>query len=541
VFLALVVPYHATDALVYGRWSRFIADQGGFFFDQMGYTPYARPLFYLPQGELWWLFGAHEWIGRLLSLAFFGLLVWSVFQLARDTRLPPITPWLAVLLLFAGPDVVVQAFAGQTDVPVAAMIAVAAVLLWRRPWGRTTAALLVLVGIAAVLAKATALPALLGLGLAQLLGDRAGLPKRILQAVPLAAGAVIGLIYAVIMAHHFNLPLNDFLGGVTSAGPGGESAGGRVGGAVTSVAADTTRPQIVARVEWLGPYLRLLVLFAILYTLARLVGVRHRVAVFCTVPIAFLVYLIAPSVLAGEGTFASHGAGAVVGSFLLLVPLLASAWCPPEWIVSRLLMARLLVWTVPPLVAWALFGILEDPRTISPAWPPLFVMVAAVAAMGVAGLATRRSWAAAAAVFLLIGLALLNFRNFDGLGVQPDGSYDAVSALRKLGPSTWLHPDKARSAADAQLGGEVVAARAARPPGGILQANDGRITFYFLDDLVIDPVLPADCAALGSAKALALITRGIPAADQAKLGRLPCLTPVGVVPDSYAVYRVGAG
>lgn len=542
LFLALVVPYHATDALVYGQWSRMIGSEGGFFFDNVGNVPFSRPLFLLPQGELWWLFGAHEWIGRLLSLAFFALLLWALFRLAQERSLPPITPWLALLLPFAIPDVVVQAFAGQTDVPVAAVLACAGVLLWRRPDTRVTMALLVLVGLAAVLAKATALPALCGIGLAHLIGDRAGLWRRITRGlVPLAFGAVIGLVYGVLMARHFDMPLNQFLGGQAKTSTGAvASATGRVGDAVASFTADSQRPDILLRVEWLGPYVRMLVIFALVYAIVRAVGLAHRIAVPIAWVLGVLGYLLGPSVLAGGGSFTDTGAGAVLGSLLLAVPLAAVWWCPPQWIASRLLMLRLLAWGIPPLLAWGLFGILGDTRTLSPAWPPLIVLCAATISMGVAGLATRKAAAAAAAVVLLIALAVLDFRNYDGLGLNASGDYNAVTAFRHLGPSTWLHADKARSAADPQLGGEVVAARKARPPGGALLANDGRMIFFFLHDIEVRGGVPTTCADVTGKRAVAVLTNIVPPADAAELNRLPCLSPVAVVPGSYAAYRVGS-
>ncbi|MEZ5123658.1 MAG: hypothetical protein R2736_19145 [Solirubrobacterales bacterium] len=562
IFLALVVPYHATDALVYGRFSREIGLHGGFLLDQVGFGSYARPLFYAPQGWLWWLFGAHEWIGRLLSLCFFGALVWSVWRLASDERLPPVAPWIAVVTLFACPDVVVQAFAGQTDVPAAAMLAVAAVLLWRRPPGTGTAALIVLVALAAVLAKATALPALIGLGAAHLIGPRAQMGERVRWGVlPLAAGTALGLVYGLVMARHFGVSLDVFLGGAygtpaqqaamtASIADAGHWLGGalatitpagsieeRVGNALSDFFASDVRPAALLRAEWLGPYLRMPLLFGLVYAAVRVVAGSHRLAVGVGVVGALVGYLAGP-VLPGGTSLSAGGPGALAGSAALLVVLAASALCPERWVASRALLARLLVWAIPAVGAWALLGIIDDTRTLSPAWPALFTLVAAVVAMGVAGLATWRAWAGAAALLVVLGLAVLNFRNFDGLGVRPDGSYSSLTALRKLTPSTWTDPDAARRAADPQLGGLVEGARAARPAGGQLRSNDGRMTFFFLGDVTIVQTVPLRCADVGDVAALALLTNHVPPADQATLGRLPCLEPVAGVPSSYAAYRV---
>ena len=154
--------------------------------------------------------------------------------MARDRSLPPIAPWLAVLALFACPDAVLQAIAGQTDVPVAALIALVAVLMWRWPPSPRIAVLIALAAMAAVLAKATALPALAGLGAAFLLGDRAGLRDRVLLGVvPLVVGTALGLLYGVIMARHFGLALNEFLGGAVSSS---SDAAGSSSGAAPSAA-----------------------------------------------------------------------------------------------------------------------------------------------------------------------------------------------------------------------------------------------------------------------------------------------------------------
>jgi hypothetical protein len=561
VFLALVVPYHATDALVYGQFSRQLGAHGGFLLDQVGFGSYARPLFYAPQGWLWWLFGAHEWIGRLLSLCFFAALVWSVWRLTSDERLPPVAPWVAVVALFACPDVVVQAFAGQTDVPVAALLALAAVLLWRRPPGAATTALIVLVALAAVLAKSTALPALVALGLAHLIGSRAELGRRLRWGVaPLAAGTALGLVYGLVMARHFGVSLDVFLGGAygtpaeqaTQTASAGHWVSGalatmtpsgaiteRVGNALSDFFADDVRPFARVRGEWLGPYLRMPLLFAVVYAVVRAVAGSHRAAVGIGAVLALIGYLVGPA-LPGGTPLSEGGPGALAGSAVLFVVLAASAFCPERWIAGRVLIARMIVWAIPSVGAWALLGIVDDTRTLSPAWPALFVLVGATLAMGVAGLATWRAWAGAAAVLALLGLAVLNFRNYDGLGVQPDGSYSSLTALRELTPSTWTDPDAARRAADPQLGGLVEAARAARPPGGTLRSNDGRMIFFFLEVLTVDPSVPLRCVDVGDADALALLTNHVTPADQATLGRLPCLRPVAGVPSSYAAYRVAA-
>jgi 4-amino-4-deoxy-L-arabinose transferase-like glycosyltransferase len=550
LFVALVVPYHATDALVYGQLSRAIGEQGGFLVDWVNYPAYSRPLFYVPQGWLWWLVGWQEWLGRLYSLAFFVLLLWALFRLAADRSLPRITPWLTLLVLLACPDAVVQAIAGQTDVPVAALIATAAVLLWRWPATLRTAVLIVIVAAAAVLAKATALPALAGLALACFVGDRAGLRDRLRYGLaPLVGGTVLALIYGVVLSRHFGLSLDSFLGGeVGGAAPPTATASLTLPHGLTFASNGTVdrvtnglrdffsgnRDSILLRAEWLGPYLRLVVQFGLVYAIARVIGLRHRIAAWAALALAILGYVLGPKLLAGGDLAFDDSVGSVALTILALAPLAAVAWCPPEQVASRALLGRLLLLGLLPLAAWGVFGIIGDTRTLSPTWPAMFVLCAVPLAMGVAALAARSAWLAAAAVLVVLLMGVLDLRNFDGLGVRTDGSVNAARALADLTPSTWLHPNAARVAADPQLGGMVDAIDASLPPDGRLASNDGRMIYYAPDRADIAG-MPTSCADLGDDDVLALILNG---AEPFDASQLDCLKPVAVVPGSYGVWRV---
>jgi 4-amino-4-deoxy-L-arabinose transferase-like glycosyltransferase len=546
VFLAVVIPFHATDSLVYGQWSRLIGVHGGFYFDTVGYTPYSRPLYFVPQGWLWELFGGHEYLGRLWSLIFFGILLWAVFRLTQTQRLPPAAPWMAVILLFASPDVVQQALAGQTDVPVAAMIALAGLLAFRASSRPSMMGLLGLVCAAALITKATSLPALGALALAMLLGDRRNLLRRVRAVVvPIVAGTVAGLVYDLIVARHFDMSLGAFAGltsntstvAAGAAGPDSSMAShgmlGRTSDAISALG-DADRGGVLLRGEWIGPYVRLLLLFSVVYAVLRIVRVTHRTAALGALGAGLIAYWFGLDLVPGGAGISSVSAGALLGSVLLTVPLLGVAWCPPQVRADRLLLARLLVWAIPPFLAWGLYGIIADTRTLSTAWPALFVLMGGVMAMGVAGLAQRRAWLGAAAILLLVALTALNFRNYDALGSRPDGSLNSLRALRELGPSTWTDPDAARSAADPQLGGLVADTRAARPAGKRVWTNDGRMIFYFLEQTTAtDP--PHSCSELGGYGVVSLLLNVAAPFDASSF---PCLTPVRVVPGSYGVWRV---
>jgi 4-amino-4-deoxy-L-arabinose transferase-like glycosyltransferase len=553
LFVALVVPYHATDALVYGQLSRAIGDQGGFLVDWVNYPAYSRPLFYVPQGWLWWAVGWQEWLGRLWSLAFFVLLLWALFRLACDRSLPRITPWLALLVLLASPDAVTQAIGGQTDIPVAALIATAAVLLWRRPPAARTAVLIALAVAGAVLAKSTSLPALVGLALACFIGDRAGLRDRLrFGLLPIVAGTVLALVYGVVMARHFGLSLDSFLGGEVGgpqapptataslslpAGLGDPVATSAPVQRVINGLTDffsSNRDSILLRAEWLGPYLRLLVQFGLVYAIVRVTGLRHRPSAIVAFVLAVLGYVLGPKLLTGGDLAFDDSVGSIALTILALVPLAAVAWCPPEQVVGRALLGRLLLLGLLPLLAWGVFGIIGDTRTLSPSWPAMFLLCAIPLAMGVAGLATRSAVVAALAVVVIALMGVLDLRNFDGLGVRPDGSVNATRALRELTPDTWLDPNAARVAADPQLGGMVDAVRASLPPDGRLASNDGRMIYYAPNRADVGAA-PSSCAVLGDADVLALILNGAEPFDPTSLD---CLEPVSVVPGSYGVWRV---
>src|SRR5439155_21167165 len=137
---------------------------------QTGASAYSRPLFYALQGWLWAIIGHSDVSGRLLS-GLFGLLLVGALAWAVSAR-----PWgrLAAavigLLFVATPVFSNQVVSTLTDVFVAAFIALTGALLfrplggvWRRSVSVGSAAAL------AVLAKPSAVPALLGLALAQLL------------------------------------------------------------------------------------------------------------------------------------------------------------------------------------------------------------------------------------------------------------------------------------------------------------------------------------------------------------------------------------
>ena len=164
LWVAVWVPFHATDSLIYGRWSRLIADTGDLHFDGVGSGFLHRPLVYVGEGWLWRVLGFSEPVGRLWMALFLVVLVAAVWRLAAIEGGAAVGA-LAGVLLVATPDVVALAASGLTDVPVAALHRAVRRGRPGRPAQRRAALRRLAVTAAlAILAKPSALPAVAGLG-----------------------------------------------------------------------------------------------------------------------------------------------------------------------------------------------------------------------------------------------------------------------------------------------------------------------------------------------------------------------------------------
>jgi 4-amino-4-deoxy-L-arabinose transferase-like glycosyltransferase len=325
--VAVAFPIHASDALTFGTWSRLISEHWHFNQPQTGPSAYSRPLFYALQGWLWGVIGYSDVSGRLLC-GLFSLLLVAALAWAVSAR-----PWgrLAAavigLLVVATPVFAYQVVSTLTDVFVAAFIALTGALLfrplralWRQSLSLGSAATL------AVLAKPSAIPALVGLGLAQLL-VRGPLRRRVLwRIVPLAAGGILGFLYYVVQAAHLNIGLRTFLeAGVRSP--------------YYSHLADQTRRYEILNAGWFGNTLRSLLLFTLLYTAVRLAGVVHRNAVVAIVPGVALFSWLLPWLANHEGsvTVGAFANPSSVTAWLLTCAVLAAAvWAPQEAVPRRL-------------------------------------------------------------------------------------------------------------------------------------------------------------------------------------------------------------
>ena len=159
LFVASVVPYREWDSLAFGFWSRLIAEHGDIFPAGVTDLQLQRPLFYVAQGVLWLAFGYHEWLGRWLSVIFglvFALaaLAWARAMIEEE-RARAVTGSLVVGIALSSSILASWVAAGMTDIPVSAMAALTAALLWSRGLGRARLPLVALAAAAAVLAKPT--------------------------------------------------------------------------------------------------------------------------------------------------------------------------------------------------------------------------------------------------------------------------------------------------------------------------------------------------------------------------------------------------
>lgn len=453
--------------MAYGIWAREIAVHWPHFeFADAGAVDLHRPLFYVLEGTLWALFGFHEPLGRLLSLAFGLLLAVSLAYAAY--RLTPrryalVGACVALTVLVAGYPFERHVISGLSDVPVAAMVGLTAVALVA---ARARPRLVPLVGVAACLAaltKPTALASLAGLAAAVLIGPRAGLGRRAHAAAAVAVGTVAALAYDAVEAHRLHLGLWTFLTTGTD-------------GFYASLAA-SKRGHALLDESWLGGDLRLLLVFGVLYALARL-AVRHRVAVALALPLA-LVWSTAGPYIAGGASGIVPGSGGRAQSLAVLVlaaAMLFALAAPAEAIAGRLELARLLVWLAPPLVVWLVYSVYDD-RLLSAAWPPLLLLIVAALVPVVAGAAAVDVLAVVAPVGALFVLAAFGTIQLNGFG--RDGwhrfttGFGDREAMRNLA-----------------LGGDFAAELAALEPQlpatRTIVTPDARLRFYYLEKVRLE-------------------------------------------------------
>jgi 4-amino-4-deoxy-L-arabinose transferase-like glycosyltransferase len=477
LLLAIVIPFHASDALTFGEWSRLISDDLGWHFSSITGQAYGRPLYYVLQGGLWNLVGFGEPSGRVLSLCFSVLLAAAVAWLVRDRSWGGVASALVVLLLLIVPDFARYVAAGLTDIPTAALVALAGAIVWRvrRPWPRAAGA--AAASALAMLAKPSALVALVGLALATLFFRESWRERLLWRVSPILAGLGLALIYDETQARYVHQGLRDFL-----------QAG--VNTPYYRDLAAASRRSVLLDGSWLGSTLRTVLAFALVYALLRVAAVRHRRAAATAVPAALLLSWLGPWIAAREsdvtvGSLASAGSAVAAGASAILLAFALLA--PAEAVASRRELAALLVWIAPPLAGWAWRGV-YDTRLLAPAWPALLALVAVAALPAVVSLVARGR------IFVVVPFALLALATSDNIYLLDNLQHEGWDQLRRTPTSKWRDRDTTRAIVLPALSRALVATRDGMRDGALLMSPEGAFRFFYPGR--VEQSFPSACADL---------------------------------------------
>jgi 4-amino-4-deoxy-L-arabinose transferase-like glycosyltransferase len=458
--LAVVLPIHAQDALTFGEWSRLISQHWHLHYDAATPQEYGRPLYYVLQGWLWGIFGFHEPLGRILSGLFSLLLLGSVAWLLSRRDWGSLAAALAALALVSMPVYAAQVVSGLTDIPVAALVALAGALVWARRPGVGGAVAVGVASALAMLAKPSALLALAGLALAQLLVNESWRSKLLYRVAPVVAGVGLGLVYDAVQAGYVHQGLRTFL-----------QAG--VNTAYYRSLAEASRRYALLDGAWFGDGLRVAAFFAVAYSVLRLVGVRHRVSVLAGVPAALLFSWLGPWLAAhgSDTTVGSlHSAGAAVAALGTAAFLAAGMFGFQNAVATRRELLRLAIWATPTAVAWLVYGA-YDFRLLAPAWPPLLSLIVLAALPAATAFARRGALVAAVPVALFAIVVAENAYNLDGLG-KP-----GWSELRRT--DDWLDRDQTRAIVMPGFAGALAVVRRQMRPGDDLVSPEGAFRFFY--------------------------------------------------------------
>lgn len=473
VLVAVELPFGEWDAMAYGRWAQLIAQHWPHIrFAVEGAQEYHRPFFYFLEGTVWKIFGFHQSLGELLSLAFGVLLAASLAYVAARTsprRYAAVGAAVVVGLLLATTPFERYVDSGLTDVPVAAMLALTAALLFARRLGRAQLPLVGLAACLSLLTKPTALASLLGLAAAVLLGSRAGLRRRANAAVAIGAGTALALVYDAIQAHLTHVGLVTFL---TSGSDG----------FYTSLAASHRSHELLDE-SWLGADLRVLLLFGVAYGVARL-RLAHRASVGLALALAVVWSIAGPHLAHAGGGVIPEAGGTVerVAIVVAVASILFGLDASAESIPGRLELARLLVWLAPPTIVWVLYSV-YDVRLLSAAWPPMLLLIGRALLPAVEGIGKWDARAALVPAAAVLVLGAWGAVQLDGLG---SGGWPRFTSA--LGNTAALD--------GVGLGGDFDAELSALQPqlAGSSQVitSDARLTFWYPNKVVL--ASPTSCA-----------------------------------------------
>ena len=487
LFIAIVIPIHFQDALTFGEWSRLIAEEWGFHYPSVPAQAYGRPLFYVLQGWTWGLLGFAEPLGRVLSGLFSLLLLAALIWLVRDRPWGRAAAALAAVALVASPVFANQVVSGLTDIPVAALVAVAGALVWGRRPGEARAAAAGLVAALAVLAKPSALLALVGLACAQLLVAEPVRLRLLYRVVPLAAGVVAGLVYDLTQARYVDQGLRTFL-----------QAG--VNTDYYRTLADEARRFALLDASWFGDSLRVPVLFALAYAVLRLAQVAHRAAAAVAVVFGLIASWLGPWLAAGENDFtvgSLHSTGAALATLGSAAVLTFAAFYDGDAVPSSRELLRFGVWALPTFLAWVFYGA-YDFRLLAPAWPPLLALIVVCALPAVAALARRGPYVAAIPFVLLAIVVAENVYNVDGLGKS------GWSEVRRTPVSDWSNESTMRAIVMPAFSRTLDVVQPFMRPEDELISPEGAFRFFFPGH--VEQAFPSGCGHLARFRVFVLLT-----------------------------------
>jgi 4-amino-4-deoxy-L-arabinose transferase-like glycosyltransferase len=485
--VAVVIPIHAQDALAFGEWSRLISEDWHLRQAAATAQGYGRPLFYVIQGWLWGAFGFSETVGRLLSGLFSGLLLGACVWLVRDRPWGSVAGALAALALIATPVFAAQVVSGLTDLPVAGLVALSGALVWGRRPGPIRAGLAGLAATLAMLAKPSALLALAGLALAQLLVSEPLRSRLLMRVAPLGAGIAIGLVYDLIQARYVNQSLRAFL-----------QAG--VNTDYYRALASEARRYALLDGSWFGEGLRVAAFFALAYVALRLLTASHRSAVLAGLPLALLASWLGPWVAAGESHFAVgalHSAGAAASAVGTAVFLGFGALASREAVASQRELARFAVWAVPTAVAWGVYGA-YDFRLLAPAWPPLIALIVLSALPAASAIIQRWRMTIGLPLALFAIVVAENVYNVDGLGKS------GWSELRRTPVSEWSDEARMRAIVMPAFSRALNAVRPEMRREDLLISAEGAFRFFYPGR--VEQAFPSSCGHLARFRILVLLT-----------------------------------
>lgn len=529
IFAAVVVPYRFWDSLAFGAWSRAIAEGGGLLSSADSALFLQRPVFYVAQGMVWSVL-EEEWAGRLLSLSFAVLLAVAVWLVADRLSERPesraLLPPLALGVVLASSVVATYAAAGMTDAPVAALVAATGAALWTNRAGSVWVGLVAALAGLAVLTKPSALLAFVGLVPATaLLRGRSAAPGL----AGLAIGIAVALGYGMWQAARIDVGLIDFL-------TAGNDEFWRARGAAA-------RADALARAEWLGGGLRLLVVFGFAHALARVAGARPRIALATAAAVA-VAWSIAGPVLA-DGSLAYPLDGSTVGLVAwlgLALAIVVAAFLVEVDPIPRQAYGALLLWLFPTLLAWT-WQRADEVRHLAPVWAPLALLAATGLVSASMALTRLRPEALSLPAAMLAVLAVANLPAVDGLG------RDGWRQLLELGPSAWRDRAQMENFAYGPFSYHLALARENVGAGERVVSSDGRLTYFFPGRVAV--AYPRRCGDLRGARFFSLHTAG-ESLEQAVLAGQPTdplawiqctrprLTLVGEHQGIYAAFVVGA-